>query len=252
MPDEKNFILVGTNYIAFPVQASKESLFSPVEFTDPSQVKNLTFRANAAPKKLRPCIPTPPFLATVLIYQGRTYIPDLISTTVSKISSFTAEQKEDNDFPSANNHARPIVNWLWATMKEDFPSLNAAPSIDPIIIARSKDIHEAFIHAVVPPEREPEANKTKALSQLATNVSKQTTILQQLNNLAEDRISEKSKKKGVNGIQPLFKAMILAASSTYADAPATTPVTTCTELFDQRSAVHAKTHLLQTLTHVFR
>ena len=96
-------------------------------------------------------------------------------------------------------------------MKEDFPSLNAASSIDPIIIARSKDIHEAFIHTIVPPEKEPEVNKTGALSQLATNGSEQTTILQQLNNLAEDCSSEKSKKKGVNAIHPSFKAMIIAA-----------------------------------------
>ena len=33
MPDEKIFILVGTNSTAFPAQASKESLLSPVEFT---------------------------------------------------------------------------------------------------------------------------------------------------------------------------------------------------------------------------
>ena len=173
-------------------------------------------------------MPIPPLLATVLIDQGGTSIPDLISTAVSKISSFTAEHEEYNDFPSANNHAQPIVNWLWATMKEDFPSINAAPSIDPIIIARSKEIHEDFIHAVVPPDREPEVNNTEALSQLATNVSEQTTILQQLNNLSEYRSSKKSKKKGVNAIHPSFKAIILAESSTDADATATTPVTTCT------------------------
>ena len=32
MPDKKNFILVGTNSTTFPDQASKESIFSPVEF----------------------------------------------------------------------------------------------------------------------------------------------------------------------------------------------------------------------------
>ena len=53
-------------------------------------------------------------------------------------------------------------------MKEDFPYLNAAPSIDPIIIASSKEIHEAFIHTVVPPNQEQEVNNTEALSQLAT------------------------------------------------------------------------------------
>ena len=137
-------------------------------------------------------------------------------------------------------------------MKEDFSSLNTAPSIDPIIITRSKEIHEAFIHIIVPPNKEPEVNNTEALSQLATNVSKQTVILQQLNNLAEDRSSKKIKKKGVNAIHPSFKAMILAASSTDADATFTTPVTTCTEFFNQIPAVHTKIHLLQTLTHVFR
>ena len=119
--------------------------------TDTAQITNLTVRANAAPKKFRPCIPILPFLATVLINQGGTSIPDLISTDVTKISSFNAEHEEDSDFLSANNHAQPIVNWLWATMKEYFPSLNADPSIDPIIIARSKEIHEAFIHTVVSP-----------------------------------------------------------------------------------------------------
>ena len=99
-------------------------------------------------------------------------------------------------------------------MKEYFPSLNAAPSINPIIIARSKDIHKAFIHTVVPPYKDPEVNNTEALSQLATNVSKQTTILQQLNNLVEDCSSDKSKKKGFNTIHPSFKEIILAELST--------------------------------------
>ena len=102
-------------------------------------------------------------------------------------------------------------------MKEDLPSLNAAPSNDPIIITRSKEIHEEFIHTVVPPNKEPEVNNTEALSQLATNMSKQTEILQQLNNLAADRRSEKSKKKGFNAIHPLFKSIILTASSTDVD-----------------------------------
>ena len=166
MPDEKIFILVGTDSTAFPAQASKQCIFSPIEFsvpvwtsfcdiTDPAQIKNLTVCANAAPKKFRPCTPIPSFLTTVLINQGEIFIPDLISTAVITISSFTAEHEGDSYFTSANNHAQPIVNWLWATMKEDFPSLNAAPSIYPIIIARSKEIHESFIHTVVPPDKEP-------------------------------------------------------------------------------------------------
>ena len=263
MPDEKNFILVGTDSTAFPAQASKESCLSLVKFAvpvwisllyiaNPAQVTNLTVRANAAPKKFRRFMSIPPFLTTVLINQGGITIPYLISTAVAKISSFTTEHEEDNYFPSANNHTQPIVNWLWATMKEDFPSPNSALSIDPIIIARSKEIHEVFIHVVIPPDQEPEFNNTEDLNQLATKVSKQTTILQQLKNLAEDRSSKKSKKKGVNTFLTSFKEMILAASSTDSDGPATTPVTTCTEFFYHRSVVHAKIHLIQTLTHVFR
>ena len=180
------------------------------DITYPAQITNLTACANAAPKKFRPCMPISSFLATVLIDQGGTSIPDLISTVVTKISSFTAEHKEDSDFPSANNHAQPIVNWLWDTMKEYFPSLNAASSIDLIIITVSKEIHKVFIHNVVPPDKEPEVNNTEALSQLATNVSKQTTMLQQLKNLAEYHSSEKIKKKGFNAIHPSFKSIIIA------------------------------------------
>ena len=80
-------------------------------------------------------------------------------------------------------------------MKEDFPSLNTAPSINPIIITRPKEMHEAFIHAVVPPDQKPEVNNTDDLGQLATNVNEQTTNLQKLNNLAEDLSSKKIKNK---------------------------------------------------------
>ena len=119
MPDEKIFILIGTESTDFPAQASKESLFSPVEFavpvwtslrdiTDPAQITNLTVCTNAAPNKFRPCMPIPPFLATVLINQGGTFIPDRISTAVTKISSFTAEHEEDSDFPSATQEIPPL------------------------------------------------------------------------------------------------------------------------------------------------
>ena len=164
MPDDKTFILVGTDSTSFLAQASKVSLIVPVEFavlvwtslrdiTDPAQITTLTVCANASPKKFLPCTTIPPLLATILIDQGGTSILDLISTAVTKIFSFTAEQEDDSDFLSANNHAQPIVNWLWATMKEDLPSLNASPSIDPIIIARSKEIHEHFFHTIVPPNK---------------------------------------------------------------------------------------------------
>ena len=164
MPDEKNFILAGTDSTTFPAQASKESLFYPLEFKVPvwtslcdindcAQITNLTVCANAAPKKLRPCMPIPPFLETVLIGQGGTSIPGLISTSVAKISSFTAEHEDDSDFPSANNHAQLILNWIWATMKEDFHSLYAASSINPIIIVRSKEIREALSMLSFPPTK---------------------------------------------------------------------------------------------------
>ena len=97
--------------------------------TGPDQATILNPRANSAENISPPCMPVSPFLANVLIDQGGTSIPDLIFTAVANISTFTTKHEDDNAFPCADIHARAIVNWLWNSMKAEFPSINAAPSI---------------------------------------------------------------------------------------------------------------------------
>ena len=55
------------------------------------------------------------------------------------------------------------------------------------------------------------------------------------------RLPLPQRKQGNYLVIPIyaFKSMILAASSADADAPAATPITTCTEFFDQISAEYA-------------
>ena len=62
---------------------------------------------------------------------------------------------------------------------------------------------------------------------------------------------KKSKRKGFHSVHPSFHKMILSALSTDATNAATDPAKACTDFFDQRSAVHAKIHLLQTMTHTY-
>ena len=138
-PDAKTFVLVAMDSVAFTAQISMESLFVSVYYavpawnvfttiTGPDQATNLNPCVNAAENIFRPCMPIPPFLATVFIDQGGTSIPDLIFAAVTKIATFSTKHKDDNAFPSADTHARAIVDWLWISMKEEFPSINAAPS----------------------------------------------------------------------------------------------------------------------------
>ena len=139
-PNTKTFVLVGMESVAFPAQVSMEYFFVSVDhavpawnvftaITGPEQATNLNPCANAVEKSFRPCMPIPPFLATMLIDQGGTFIPDLIFVAVTKIATFSTKHEDDNAFTSADTHARAIVNWLWTSMKAEFPSINAAPSI---------------------------------------------------------------------------------------------------------------------------
>ena len=100
----------------------------------------------------------------MLIDQGGTSIPDLIFTVVTKIATFATKNEDDNAFPSAGTHTRAIVNWLWTSMKAEFPSINAAPSIKPIILSHSVKLHEAFIQVPAPANPVPGVNNASVLN----------------------------------------------------------------------------------------
>ena len=126
------------------------------------------------------------------------------------------------------------------------------PSSDRDILEKSQEIHSKWL---LPAETQinPSTNThpSNAISQLASNVNEQTIILQKMNNLAEERVRDKAKTKDMDAIHPSFKGMILAASSTDGMDPAKHPTPECTTFFDQKLAVHAKIHLLQTMTYTY-
>ena len=62
---------------------------------DSEGVANLVVRDNAALKKFRMCTPVPPFLASALINEGGSSIPDLIVTAANKIRAFNKEHKDE-------------------------------------------------------------------------------------------------------------------------------------------------------------
>ena len=109
-------------------------------------------------------MPISPFLATVLINQGGTSITDLIFTTVTKIATFTTKHKDNNAFPSSNTHARAIVNCPWSSTNAEFASINAAPSIEPIILSHSVKLYEAFIQVPAPANPVPGVNNASVLN----------------------------------------------------------------------------------------
>ena len=124
---------------------------------------------------------------------------------------------EDNPnpgFPKADTVCQPIVNWLFAASRDEdsINPITSTPFIDPIIIEHCKEYHKDNIQSSETIINEnPNIDNNVTLSQLATNVSKQTTVLKKININAEER--KNNKMKGITSIHPSFQKMILAASS---------------------------------------
>ena len=127
----------------------------------------------------------------------------------------------------------------------------ATPSVDPIILEKSNEIHKKWIYSLDPTiTLSPTLPNNAVFTQLATNVVEQTTVLQQLNNLAEQR--SKDNQKGIPSIHPSFKKMILVAFSEDGTDVPSKPVKLYSDFFSQKSAVHAQIHLLHTLQAEFK
>ena len=80
----------------------------------------------------------------------------------------------------------------------------ATPSIDPIILEKSKEIHDEWIHSAST-ITQPYAtiHNDTVFKQLATNVVEKTTVLEKLNNFSEIPVDKK--QKGMASIHPYFK-----------------------------------------------
>jgi len=255
MLTSKRFILSGTTSTAFPAQVNKENLFDQVEFNSPcwtsfkalkgaDGVPALTACENAATKQYRMCCPVPLFLASDLIHQGGTSIPELIVVAVNQIRSYDEEHKDDTNFTKADTHCQNVVNWLRAAMVNSLikPVLTTY-SIYHIIVEKNNEIHKEWMHpAETPVTPSPNLPNDAAFTQLATNIAEQTTVLKQLNNLTEQKA--KDKQKGISSVHPSLKKMILAASSKDGADVNSEPVKLCSDFFSQKAAVHAQSNLL--------
>lgn len=183
--------------------------------------------------------PVPPSLASTLINRGGSSIPNLIFTAVNKIRAFDKEHKDEANFVKANTHYQYLVNWLYALSIDTYIILPvlATPYIDPIILEKSKEIHDEWIHTAttITNPFTTILNNT-VFQQLATNVVDQTVVLEKINNF-----------NGIFSIYPFFKKIILAAVlEDGIDVPFVS-VKHYSEFFEQKSTVHAQIHLLQTL-----
>ena len=98
-PTKHLFAHVGTGSIAYPGHVTEASLFTPHDSQVPTwatlktvdsiaAITALTIRANATLKSFRPIVPLPPFLATVLIDEGGSSIPDLLLTAALGCTCF--------------------------------------------------------------------------------------------------------------------------------------------------------------------
>ena len=260
-PDKKHFVLVGTGSHAYPAQVN-ESIFdtstakvpswnSFTALADADAVKTLTTRANAMDKEYRNCIPLPPFLATHLIHQGGSSIPELIMTAMTTIKAFDEEHKDEADVPSANTNCQLIVNWLFLAHGKSLATFASIPSIDVAIMSKSAEIHDsAILPTKSSSEANPSVNPSAALSQLAINVGEQTSVLEKINNFAEE--SAKKKTKGFGNLHPIFQKMILFASSDNGTDSPSEQTESCSAFFDQKSSSHAQIHLHQTLLSTFK
>ena len=151
MPISRLFIILGTTSHAFPAQINMESLFDETEcqlplwsafkaLKDSEGVANLAVRGNPYLNKFRMCTPVPPFLASALINEVGSSIPDLIVTAVNKIHALDEEHNDEAKFVKAKTNFQHVVNWLYAASidADNILPVLATPSIDPIILDKSK------------------------------------------------------------------------------------------------------------------
>ena len=143
--------------------------------------------------------------------------------------------------------------WLFAAERDAtaITALAATPSIDPVIKSIASSLHIDNIQsAVTITSPSPTIDNSVALTQLATNVSEQTAVLEKINVTAEEKRNEK--KKGITSLHPSFQKMILSASSTDGTDTALDPSAHCIDFYKQKTAIHAQIHLNQTLLAHFR
>ena len=149
------------------------------------------------------CTPVPHFLASAIINEGGSSIPDPIVTAVNKIRAFDKEQKDEANFVKAKTHFQHAVNWIYAVSidTDNIIRVLVTPSIDPIILEKLKEIHDEWIHSasIITQPSATIPNDT-FFQQMETNVVELTPVLEKLNSCAEKPADKK--QKGMASMHP--------------------------------------------------
>ena len=224
-PNERFFTLVGTGTSAYPAQIAANDLFASQEpsrnpswrnimdATDPASLLNLPTNARSTSTPKRNFIPVPPFIATSIMPIDGTPIEEIIFSSVTKIKAFDAEHDGDNSFQKARDECKAFIFWLIAsTNPGQISPTPLIPSSDPLIIKTCRSIHDQHIHTpqTSVPVTAP-SNQNQALEELSSNILEQTTVLQKMNTLAEEKGADK--RKGSSSLHPSTLKMLLAAAS---------------------------------------
>ena len=99
------------------------------------------------------------------------FFPALIMTALARIRAFDDEHAENDTFPSADTHYKPIVHWLMTAHDQEIGAIAAIVSINNVILTKSKKIHEEAIQSaetIINPDNVIGGNE--ALNKLACNV----------------------------------------------------------------------------------
>ena len=128
----------------------------------------------------------PPFLAACLMDTGGASAAELCAAAILRIRAHNKENEATPNHVRADTHCKPILGWLWLAATQKLPSFAAVPSIDLQVLASYLVLHQRAIHTASTIIDTPRTiHASNALSQLATNVHKQTTILQAISTSQE-------------------------------------------------------------------
>ena len=242
-PNERFFTLVGTGPRAYPAQIDPNILFasnppsanpswkSITDSSDPEALTNLTTNARSPSSPKRNCIPVPPFIASAIMPTDGLSIAEVTFTSLSRIKAFDIEHEGDPSFEIAKDECRTFIYWLLAARKTQLITPTPLlPSVDSQITTFCNTIHTQHIHSPSTTVRvSAPSSSNQALEELTSNIQEQTTVLQKMNSLAEEKGADK--RKGSSSLHPSTLKMILAASSEDGiDTPPSVP-TSCESFF---------------------
>ena len=156
--------------------------------TDSISVDGLTTPLDTTIRSYMNCILIPPFLATAIIDTGGLSIPELITSSILRIKSYNNEHSKAPGHEPADMHCQLILGWLLIAHKNQLTAFATVLSIAHQILSLSSTIHLRSIHShLTTTAPQGIIASSDDLSQVATNIFEQTTLLQSINTSKEEK-----------------------------------------------------------------